>query len=216
MTHESVPNPKSEIRNPKSVPLGRIVKSNSHTDYVAQVYRKWEVPSAPTPANHAFGTFVRIPVTPAHELVGIVYDTQLLNPEFGAIGPRLASRTEVEVFAPDYLDEKAVLVGIFIAGERAKRDNGTWLFSQDVPALAADVDAEVYSLAEDEVRAFHATTDGPRVGYFPRLLAQRTPVSPGLMLSILDRLTGLFPDESTRLSVLRRNIAWQASVGAAR
>jgi hypothetical protein len=208
------PNPKSKIQNPKSV--GRLVKSNSHTDYVAQVYRRWEVPSAPTPADHAFGTFVCIPVTAADELVGIVYDTQLLNPEFGAIGPRLASPTEVEVFAPDYLDEKAMLVGIFIAGERTRQSDGTWLPSHDVPPLAADVDAEVISLSDEEVRAFHAEPGGPRLAYFPRLLAQRTPVSPSLMLSILDRLAQLFPADLARLAVLRRNIAWQTSVGTTR
>lgn len=213
------PRPRSQsgIRRPtSSIALGRVVKSNSHTDYVAQVYRRWEVPAPPDPADYAFGTFVSVPVSDSAELVGIIYDTQLLNPEFGALGPRLASREVVEVFAPDYLDEKSVLVGLFIAGERRRQPGGDWTTSHDVPALAAEVDAEVRTLTDAEVRAFHAAPGGPRVAYFPRLLAQPSPASPSLMLRTLDRLAELFPEHTARLAVLRRNIAWRASVGAAR
>lgn len=206
-----IQDPKSKIQNDS--PLGRIVKSNSHTDYVAQVYRRWEVPAPPSPKDYAFGTFARIAVEEQAELIGIVYDTLLLNPEFGALGPRLATREAVEVFAPDYLDEKGILIGIFIAGERRPNTDGTWHISHDVPSLAADVDAEVVAMDETEVCAFHATPVGPRVAYFPRLLAQPSPVAPSLMLRVLDRLASMFPREQTRLSVLRRNIAWRASVG---
>ena len=42
--------------------LGKIAKSNSHTDYVCQVYGPGEVETPPIPADYAFGTFVRIPL----------------------------------------------------------------------------------------------------------------------------------------------------------
>lgn len=200
--------------------LARVVKTNSHTDYVAQVYRRWEVPAPPQPADYAFGTFVRIPVeVPGDgqtELVGIVYDSILVNPEFGSLGPRLASREAVEVFAPDYLDEKALLLGIFLVGERHGPPTIEGAVTHDVPGLVAEVDAEVFGMDDAQVRAFHSRDGSPRVGYFPRLMQQPSAVAPSLMLRILDRLTQYFPADAARLAVLRRNVAWRATVGASR
>ena len=68
--------------------LARIVKSNSHVEYVAQVMRPGEVDEAPAAADYAFGTFVAIPRSSGDVAVGVVFDTTLVNPEFGALGPR--------------------------------------------------------------------------------------------------------------------------------
>src|SRR5262249_38485195 len=42
--------------------------------------------------------------------IGLIYDTILVNPAFGALGPRLSNDEQVEIFSPDYLSERAVLV----------------------------------------------------------------------------------------------------------
>ncbi len=37
--------------------IGKIVKSNSHIDYVCQVYSRGETPTPPTPSDYNFGGF---------------------------------------------------------------------------------------------------------------------------------------------------------------
>ncbi len=98
--------------------IGKIVKSNSHVDYVCQVHNPGETEYAPLPHDYAFGTFVRVELTgqPGY-LVGLIYSTILMNPEFGNLGPRLSPASDLEVFSPDYLREQATLVGILAVGQ---------------------------------------------------------------------------------------------------
>ena len=42
--------------------IGKIVKSDSHINYVCQIYGPREVELEPSPADYAFGRFVRIAV----------------------------------------------------------------------------------------------------------------------------------------------------------
>ena len=70
----------------------------------------------PARENYAFGTFVRVELGNDRWLVGLVYDTMLFNPGFGRLGPRLSPEPELAVFSPDYLNEKATLVGITAVG----------------------------------------------------------------------------------------------------
>src|SRR5205085_4968521 len=48
--------------------------------------------------------------------IGVIYDTILLNPAFGSLGPRLSNETQVELFSPDYISEKAVLTYVMVLG----------------------------------------------------------------------------------------------------
>jgi len=192
--------------------IGKLVKSNSHTDYVCQVYGLGEIESPPAPADHAFGIFVRIPLGEGDgHLVGIVYDTVLLNPEFGNLGPRLSPAPDLAVFSPDYLAEKVTLVGITAVGTLAP--DGT--AAHGVPPLAAQIDALVEHMDDDAIRRFHRSPSGNYVmlGYAPLLLAQGSPLSRHLLLHVVDRLMALFPDQEAHLSVLRGELAWQAVIG---
>jgi hypothetical protein len=194
--------------------IGKVVKSSGHTDYVVQVDGTADVPSPPRPSDYAVGTFVSLEVERGR-LVGVVYDTILLNPEYGSLGPRLSPRGEVEVFSPDYLDEKAVLVGLVVVGALDERGQP----SHSLPPLAAQVDAEAIVLSDDQVRAFHAMPgkpEMPRVGYLPRLVGRGGDVAPGLAQLILARLAALFPEQRAVLGVLRDNVAFNATVAVLR
>ena len=92
--------------------IGKVVGSNDQADYLVQVHGPGDVPIAPAPTEHAFGQFVEIPVDDANRLVGIIYTTQLFNPSYGALGPRLSTEQELPVFSPDYLAETATIVGV--------------------------------------------------------------------------------------------------------
>lgn len=188
--------------------LGKVVKSNGHVEYVCQICGQGEISSPPSPDDYAFGTFVRIALPDEASLVGLVYDTILMNPEFGNLGPRLSPPTDLEIFSPDYLREKVVLVGLVAVGQMGA--DGSVL--QGVPRVAADVDATVQKLSEAETKYFHKGTPGPRIAYASFLLAQGQALTPHLLLRVIEQLEELFPRESQSLSVLRSNLAWKAVV----
>lgn len=202
-------------------PIGKIVSSNSHIDYVCQVYGAGETPQQPRPADYAIGTFARIeidnpgagPSTPA-ALVGIVYNTLLVNPAFGTLGPRLSQRADLEVFSPDYLAETATLVGLVAVGWQD--DAGSYF--QGVPVVAATVNGEVTHLGDDERVAFHRGAGGaaPCLHYAPTLLALQNPIVLPLLLRIVDDLAPAFPQHQRTLHLLRSNLIWRRSVESVR
>jgi len=198
--------------------IGKIVKSNTHVDYVCQVFGVGEtMEPPPSPEDYAFGTFVRVGLSAdaaqdalgSSYLVGLIYSTILMNPEFGNLGPRLSPPADLEIFSPDYLREQATLVGVVAVGQVTS--GGT---QQGVPRLAATVGAEVTTMTADEVRNFHtpASARGPALAYAPLLLAQGDPLIPHLLLNVINRLEDLFPDQDKQLAVLRGNLAWKTVV----
>ena len=213
--------------------IGRVVKSNSHVDYVCQVYGAGEIASPPQPEDYAFGAFVRIGLPPARYgqvaagegyLVGLVYDTVLVNPEFGHLGPVLRPAegpclsliADLETFSPDYLNERAVLVTIVAVGQVTAGGEA----SQGIPLPAATLGAPVKKMPADEVRSFHSSQGGGglSLAYAPRLLANGEPLMPYLLLRVIGQLAGLFPGQSVplarvrQLAVLRGNLAWKTAV----
>lgn len=197
--------------------IGVIVNANSHIDYVCQVFGPFERAQRPAPDDYAFGAFVAIslPRFPAAggqrsdaELVGVVYNTLLVNPNFGNLGPRLNSRAEQTVFTPDLIDETATLVGVLALGWQ---DGGGP--RQGTPRLAAEVSAAVRRLPDEEVRRFHRDArNRPSLRYAATLLGLNNPLVPALLLQIIDRLGDLFPQEQAILQVMRDNIAWKSIV----
>ncbi len=196
--------------------LGRVVKSNSHVDYAVQVFAPGEVADPPRPEDYAFGSFVRIAVDGRGEgLIGVIYDTLLLNPAYGTLGPRLSGEVENVVFAPDYMHETATVVGVAVVGQ-VRGDAAEKIYLQGVPPVAARVGSEAWRLAEEEFIAFHRGAAGrPVVAYLPRLAAMSNPAMPELLDAILGRLIHLFrdsPESTDTLAVLRSNLDWRARV----
>lgn len=195
------------------LPIGKIVKSNSHIDYVCQVFGQGETLHPPAPSAYGFGSFVAVELEtagePSRALVGLVYNTLLMNPEFGALGPRLSPRSEVEIFSPDYLAETATLLGVIAIG---------WLdvvgqVHQGVPAAVATVNCLVRRLERTELLTFHADSTGqPQLRYTPLLLAHNHALVAPLLLAVIDQLGELFPLSRRRLTVMRNNIAWKSIV----
>ncbi|MGB3716641.1 MAG: hypothetical protein WA996_19650 [Candidatus Promineifilaceae bacterium] len=189
-------------------PIGKIVKSNSHTDYVCQIYTVGEIADPPKPVDYAFSTFVSIPMNEGGSLVGLIYDTVLLNPDFGRLGPRLSSEVDLAIFSPDYLNEKLTLVGIAAVG--TMKETGDVL--QGIPPVTVNSDTLVYKMSDDETRAFHAGDPGLNLSYASLLLAQGSPLSPYLLRQVIDRLIELFPSNTAMLSVLQSDLIWKSQV----
>lgn len=190
--------------------LGKIVKSNSHVDYICQIYNPADVPAPPRNEDYAFGTFVSIPLNLQRRLVGVIYDTVLFNPEFGRMGPRLSPESDLAIFSPDYLSEKAILTGVLTIG---MVDASGQVF-QGIPRLAATTNAEVETLDETEIRQFHQGNPSVNLAYAPTLLSHSSPLIAPLLRQIVETLAEqIFPDQNQLLSVLLSDLVWKSQVG---
>ena len=227
--------------------IGKIVKSDSHINYVCQIYGPREVEVEPGPADYAFGRFVRVAIRseqsdsddphsdlnlalgisyePKTYAVGVIYDTILLNPAFGSLGPRLSNETQVELFSPDYISEKAVLIYVMVLGmmEQRMNPNGQAEFlstMHGVPLLSLELGSEIETTSDAEVCAFHFFSDQREpvqraylhMGYLPHIIAQRNSLLPMVTLRIIDQLEHLFPQNLPLLSIVKRNFAWRLKV----
>src|SRR5262249_35304287 len=99
--------------------IARIVSSNSHIDYVARVIDSLDVAEPPSAEDYGFAQFVGLSVGEA-EIVGVIYNSILVNPDYSNFGPRLSPKPELGSFSPDYLNEQGVLIGILLLGTRDK------------------------------------------------------------------------------------------------
>jgi hypothetical protein len=206
-------------------PIGTIVNSDSHIHYWCQIHGPHDVADPPDPQDYAFGQFVRVslpnrPDAPgdAPILVGVIYDTVLVNPAFGSMGPRLSKDdAQRAIFSPDYLSERATLLKLLALGTV---DDAGQRIQHGVPPLALELGATVAPLDEPSVRAFHLFSDGDgppylHMGYLPQLIAQPYGLLPQAALCILDQLRAIFPEHLRLLSIVRRNLAWKLSVETA-
>lgn len=212
---------------PAARPIGVIVNSDSHIHYWCQAYGAQEIATPPSPQDYAFGQFVRVAMPApragaALEMVGVIYDTVLVNPAFGAVGPRLSTNDEQRaVFSPDYLTERATLLRILALGTT---DATGQQVAHGVPPLALELGAVVAPLDDAGIRAFHLFADhgppgGPlpylHMGYLPQLLGERSGLLQQAALNVLDQLRCLMPEHHRMLSVIQRNLAWKLSVETA-
>jgi hypothetical protein len=234
--------------------IGKIVKSDSHINYVCQIYAPREMEIDPGPTDYSFGRFVRVAIRsaqtddpnaplgiapdlsqePVTYAVGVIYDTILVNPEFGTLGPRLSNETQVELFSPDYISEKAVLIYIMVLGMielKQTSEGNTKVLSamHGVPSLSLELGSQIETMNDQEVQAFHFfqdtagtsgdATGGPNsqqpylhMGYLPHIIAQRNSLLPMVTLRIIDQLERLFPQNLALLSIVKRNFAWRLKV----
>src|SRR2546423_1426284 len=143
------------------IKLAKIVKSNSHVDYVARVVDELDADEPPSQDDYGFAQFVTVPVADREEVVGVVYDTQLANPEYANFGPRLSSHADLKVLSPDVLNERGVLLGILLLGRRVRDANavgekietagvetadGAWTNQQGVPRRVVPLGQDVFRM----------------------------------------------------------------------
>jgi hypothetical protein len=188
--------------------LGKIIQSHDHMDYLCQIYRTEEIEQAPSAQDYAFGQFVAIDLPGGDRMIGIIYNTQLFNPDFGRMGPRLSPESALEIFSPDYLEERALLIAIAALG--IMKPDGT--SRQGAPALTPEPDALVHRLSDEGVRSFHLLNNRLQLSYAPLLLGRRINIITELILIIIRQLNELFPDQQKLLRLLHDDFLWQARV----
>ncbi len=193
--------------------IAKITKSNSHVDYFARVLDSLETPEAPSPADYQFGQFVKIKVGD-EDVIGVIYNSQLINPEYGNYGPRLTTPAKLNsVFSPDYLNEQGVLISILLLGWKSGDE-----CRQDTPRVVLPINSPVETMSDDEARAFHY--GGPKAPgalqahYFSHVMTHAGLFAFQLLSAIVDQLERLADDrDRARLDVLRKTLAWRQTIG---
>jgi hypothetical protein len=191
--------------------LAKIIKSNSHIDYAARVVDCLDSMDPPSSADYGFGTFVSI--GEERSAVGVIYNSQLINPEYGNFGPRLSPPEELRILSPDYLNECGVLLGILLLGANIEGE-----YNQKIPYRIIPVGEDVQRLEQEEMVRFHKSSNGElRLHYFSNLLKHAGHFAIPLIENIIEQLNPYCSkEESQRLSVLGRSLAWTSTFGTAR
>lgn len=193
--------------------IARIVSSNSHIDYIARVIDPLDVDEPPPPDAFGFGQFVSIPLETG-TVVGIIYDSKLVNPEYGSFGPRLSPKPALGSFSPDYLNEQGVLLGILLLG--VINENGRIVHG--VPRGVVPAGQDVLGIEPDAVQRFHTDeNDCIQIHYYSQVVGHAGPFAVPLLESIIDQLTfNCSESDAQRLGVLRQSLAWQRAFGGMR
>lgn len=193
--------------------IAKIVKSNSHIDYVGRVIDVLDSSSPPTAEDYGFAQFVSLPIGENQEIVGVIYNSILINPEYSNFGPRLSPKPELRSFSPDYLNEQGQLVGILLLGMRG---NGKTL--QGVPRRIVPAGQDVLKMTSDEVVKFHTDEKGSlQIHYYSQIITHAGLFAVPLIEEIVSQLSeNATEDDKNRLNVLKKALAWQRTVGGMR
>ncbi len=195
--------------------IARIVKSNSHVDYVARVIDSLDVETPPRSEDFGFGQFVSLPQADDTEVIGVIYDSELINPEYGGFGPRLSPKPDASRFTPDYLNEQGTLLGILLLGWREKK---TGAVHQTMPRRVIPVNQEVEALEDEAVLSFHRAQSGEvQLHYYSQIIDHAGVFALPLLEAVISELTAHCNEaEQNRLNVLRQSLAWQRTMGGMR
>jgi hypothetical protein len=198
----------------KKMKIAKIIKSNSHIDYVGRVIDSLDAAEPPKSEDFGFANFVSLPLENEKEIIGIIYNSILINPEYANFGPRLSPKPELGNFSPDYLNEQGVLIGILLLG--AKDENGKIL--QGVPHTVVPAGQEVYKIDGETVKNFHTDeNDCLQIHYYSQVVAHAGLFAVPLLEEIIDKLSlDCSNEDKNRLGVLKQTLAWQRTIGGMR
>ena len=194
--------------------IAKVVSSNSHIDYVARVIDSLDAAEPPSADDFGFGQFVSLPVDDTAEIVGVIYDSILVNPDYSNFGPRLSPKPELGNFSPDYLNEQGVLIGILLLG--SKDVNGKILHG--VPRRVVPAGQDVFKIESKEVKKFHADeNECLQIHYYSQIVAHAGLFAVPLLESIIEQLTLDCSDQDRqRLGVLKQTLLWQRTMSGMR
>jgi hypothetical protein len=195
------------------IKLAKIVKSNSHVDYVGRIIDVLDVDEPPSAADYGFAQFVSIALPDELDVVGVIYNSLLANPDYGNYGPRLSTVADLSVLSPDYLNEQGLLVGILLLGWRERG-----VSHHAMPRRVIPVNQEVYHLDDAGVQAFHRDAEGRiQLHYYSQVMAHAGPFGGPLIEAVIEQLEpACEPEERQRLCVLKQTLVWQRTVGGMR
>jgi len=193
--------------------IARIVSSNSHIDYIGRVIDEFDVDSPPKQTDVGFADFVSVK-TETEQMIGIIYDSKLINPEYANAGPRLSPAPSTQTFTPDFLSEQGVLIGILLLG--ILDENGS--ISHGVPRQIIQPGNYVERLSDENVRKFHTDSSGNmQMHYYSQIVANAGNLAVPLLETIIAFLVKSCPAaDRKRFELLSQNLKWQRTIGGIR
>ncbi|MGI8467945.1 MAG: hypothetical protein ACR2N3_05780 [Pyrinomonadaceae bacterium] len=194
--------------------IAKIVSSNSHIDYVGRVVDSLDAAEPPDAEDYGFAQFVKLPLEDETKIVGVIYDSILVNPDYSNYGPRLSPKPDLKNFSPDYLNEQGFLIGILLLGTNGK--DGKILHG--VPRRVVPAGQDVLKIEPDEVRKFHTdANDCLQIHYYSQVVAHAGLFAAPLLESIIEQLNlDCSEADKQRLGVLKQTLAWQRTLGGMR
>ncbi|MET0752439.1 MAG: hypothetical protein ABWZ66_03660, partial [Pyrinomonadaceae bacterium] len=146
--------------------IAKIVSSNSHIDYVGRVIDELDTEAPPSAEDYGFAQFVSLPLEDK-DIVGVIYNSMLVNPEYASYGPRLSPKPELGNFSPDYLNEQGFLIGILLLGTKDKTEK----ILHGVPRRVVPAGQDVYKIDANEVKKFHTDeSDCLQIHYYSQIV----------------------------------------------
>jgi hypothetical protein len=205
--------------------LGKVVKSNSHCDYVVELDDQTSRSFSPQPDDYGFGSFVRLDAgdrqfdpDARHWAVGLIYNSQLFNPMFLNMGPRLSSDPD-PVFTPDLITETRTLLWVVLIGQFEMYQGQTYGV-HGIPKVVVPFNTHVCKLSEAEIHRFHLNRqEQPQFCYYSHLLRCGGTFAAQLTEQVLQEVSasGLFTGADRRaLEILCKELAWKNTMGAMR
>lgn len=213
--------------------LGKVVKSNSHCDYIVELDDEFAVESPPQATDYGFGSFVKLEDTERHWAVGLIYNSQLFNPMFLSNGPRLSSDPD-PLFTPDLINETRTLLGTVLIGtleqdgdrKSSSAGNGrapkkVWTYGcHGIPRAVVPVNTPVSTMTKEEVHRFHMNkSDRPQFCYYSHIMRCGGNFASELAQQVLQQLidSDLFtgPDQRA-LQILYKELSWKTTLAAVR
>jgi hypothetical protein len=199
-----------------SVRIGSIVSSNSHLDYVVEVFKDRDCERPPKLNEREFGQPVFVKKTvdgTEHAVIGVIYDTQLVDPDQGRTGPRLAQDDQAQ-FTPGYIEERTTLAGVALLGSAAITDDRTIADpTHRMPRWTLEVEDTVFHCPDEITLDFHTVDDQIQLAYIDRLVDIAGDLGAEVIVTLIDRLRGILPDDDPNqrvLDVVEQNVQWQA------
>lgn len=198
------------------VRIGSVVSSNSHLDYVVEVYKERDCDRPPELHEREFGqpVFIKKVVDGTERaIMGVIYDTQLVDPDQGRTGPRLAQDDQAQ-FTPGYIEERTTLAGVALLGtatinEARAIENPT----HRMPRWTLEVDDTVYQCPDQVTVDFHTVEDQIQLAYLDLLVDIAGDLGAEVVIALIDRLRGMLPEDDPNrrvLDVVEQNVQWQA------
>lgn len=194
--------------------IAKIIKSNSHIDYVGRVIDELDAENPPLAEDYGFAQFVNLPLSENENIVGVIYNSILLNPDYANFGPRLSPKPELGSFSPDYLNEQGFLIGILLLGTL----DGEGKIRHGVPRKVVPAGQDVFKISGDEVRRFHTDqNDCLQIHYYSQIVAHAGLFAVPLLEAIIEQLSlDCAESDRQRLGVLKQTLSWQRTLGGMR
>lgn len=191
--------------------IAKIVSSNSHIDYIGRVIDELDTNEPPHFTDYGFAQFVSLPLG-EEEIVGVIYDSRLVNPEYANFGPRLSPAPSN--FTPDFIGEQGILIGILLLGTLTDKGG----IMHGLPRRIVPAGQEVSSMAPDGVKQFHIDENGStQLHYYSQIVAHAGNFAVPLLESIIDALLpGCSDADRLRLGLLKQTLTWQRTMGGMR